>query len=259
MKRIIAAILVLAVALTMTGCVYWDGLSKSGARKFVEKTLEEKYGEEFVVKDMTYTGANYYNSSDLLTKCSPKSDEDIVFEVEVDVIGKGEQRKRCMYDTYIQSIVGKEMRSIIESVLSKYYNNFAAEVYVYGLASAYDSHILSSEKATIDNFTNALPDENLSIIWIAFDENEFCDNFDELGKYIEEFVIDFGLTNCYINCYFVSSDIVNQCKEKINSCHFDYDYRISADMDVTLSSQRPIYRYSYKGSNNDLALLKIAS
>ena len=255
MKRVIAAIMILVMALSMSGCKisYWDGLSKSEAKELVLNMLEEKYGEEFVVKQMYLKAGSWDTASDLMADCSPKSDENIVFSTQTLAIGK----ERVLYDTYIQSIVGGEMRSIIESVLSKYYKNFAAEVYVYGLASAYDSHIFSSKEASIENFTNALPDDNLSIIWIVFDENEFCDDFDKLGKYIEEFARDFGLSNCYIDCYFVSSDIVNQCKDKINSRHFDYDYRISVDMDITLSSQRPSYMFSYDGSKRDLQLYKI--
>lgn len=58
MKRIIAAIMVLVSVLTLSGCkevpgfmpTYWDGLTKRGAREFIQKALQEKYGEEFVVR-----------------------------------------------------------------------------------------------------------------------------------------------------------------------------------------------------------------
>ncbi len=86
MKKIIAAILVLVFALAMSGCVkitYWDGLTKSEARELVENALEEKYGEEFVVKKMYKTGATYYSSEDLWAECSPKSDSDILFTVQI--------------------------------------------------------------------------------------------------------------------------------------------------------------------------------
>lgn len=243
----------------MSGCVkitYWDGLSESEAREFVEKTLEDKYGEEFVVKDMTYTGANYYNSSDLLTKCSPKSDEDIVFEVEVDIIGKGEQKKRSMYDTYIQSIVGREMRIKAEQILSKYVKNFAVEVYVRGLPSAYDSKIRSANEATIENFTNAIPEENLSTIWFVLDINEFASDYDRTAAYVEEIVDEYSLTNGCIICYFVSSDIVEECKKKIAEKHTDYDYDLLWDMTVTLNDKKPYFRYYFKANDNQIDVSK---
>lgn len=254
MKKIIAAILVLVFALAMSGCVkitYWDGLTKSEARELVENALEEKYGEEFVVKKMYVEAGSWDTASDLRAYCSPKYNEKIVFSTQTLVIGK----ERPMIDTYIQSIVGKKMRNLIENSLSKHFKNFVAEVEVF--ENGLESKIQSSAEATIENYTNAFPD-NRSCVWIAFDKKEFGNNFDNLNEYIEDFVKDFGLTNCYIDCYFVSPDIINQCREKISSCHYDVGYRITADMEGTLSNQRPTYMYSYYGINRDLQLYKIA-
>lgn len=54
MKRIIAAIMVLVSVLTLSGCKggtnYWDGLTKQGAKEYIQNALQEKYGEEFIVK-----------------------------------------------------------------------------------------------------------------------------------------------------------------------------------------------------------------
>ena len=255
MKRIIAAILVVAFALTMTGCVYWDGLSKSGAREFVEKTLEEKYGEEFVVKNMTYTGANYYNSSDLLTKCSPKSDESIVFQAEVITLGKGDEHQRILSDTYVQSIVGKEMRIKAEQILSKYVKNFAVEVYASGLSGLsdyYDSGIYSAENATVENYTNALPENNASTIWIAFDQNDFNSDYERVADYVKEIVDEYYLTNGVFKCYFVSEEIVDECKTKIADNHIDFYYDLLGDMEVTLSSHSPLYTYHFKGNDDEI-------
>jgi len=246
------------MALSMSGCKisYWDGLSKSEAKELVLNMLEEKYGEEFVVKRLyTQGGTGSWNTpSNLIAYCSPKSDEKIVFYTKSFVVGK----EYPMIDTYIQSIVGKAMKEIIEISLSNHFNKFVVEVEVYenGLESFYDSKIQSSAEATIENYTNAFPD-NRSSVWIVFDEDEFNCNFDNLNEYIEDFVKDFGLTNCYIDCYFVSSDIINQCRAKINSCHNEDGYRITNDMEITLSKQRPSYMFSYDGSKRDLQLYKI--
>ena len=256
MRRIIAAIMVLVSILTLSGCKevpgfmpsYWDGLTKRGAKEYIQNALQEKYGEEFVVRQISKRSG--YSYTDLLADCSPVSDKGLVFQIEANHFSE----KRKMSDTYIQSIVGRVMRNKAEEVLSKYLRNFAVEVYVYGLASSYDPKILSPDKATIENFANALPKDNLSVIWIAFDESDFGNDYDETKKYIEEIVENFGLLNCGINCYFVSSDIVQQCKKKVITNHVGYDYQIIADMEITLSSQRPIYRFLYTGSNHDLDL-----
>lgn len=151
------------------------------------------------------------------------------------------------------------MRTKAENVLEDNFENYAVEVYVYGLASAYDSKILSADLATIENFTNALPDDNLSIVWIAFDENEIGDKYDETIKYIEEIVKDFDLSNSVIECYFVSQNIVKQCKDKITTNHADYSYQTISDMDIVLSSQRPIYKYYYEGNGFGLMLKEVVN
>ena len=231
---------------------YWDGMTKVEAISYLQAELKEKYGEEFVVKKMYKTGATYYTSSDLLAACSPKSDESIVFEVEVDLIGDKENHKRILYDTYIQSIVGREMRTIAEQILSKYVDNFAVEVYVWGIPSAYDSGIRSADEATIENHTNAIPEKNGSTIWIAFDINEFNSDFERTEEYVKEIIDEYYLTNGVFSCYFVSSDIVEDCKKKITEHHKNDSYDMIGDMEVTLSPHGPTCTYHFKGNDDEI-------
>lgn len=259
-KKIVSVVLVsVLLSLSLSGCgvvksffTYWDGMTKSEVREYVQTALKEKYGEEFVVKHLAKTGANYYTPSALLVKCSPKSDESIVFDVEVDVFGKEENHSRVMYDTYIQSIVGREMRIKAEQILSKYVKNFAVEVYVRGLSGVYDSKIRSADKATIENFTNALPENNASTIWIAFDQSEFNSDYERVTGYVKEIVDEYYLTNGIIKCYFVSTEIVDKCKTKIAENHIDYYYDLLGDMEVTLSSHGPMYTYHFKGNDDEI-------
>ena len=259
-KKIVSVVLVsVFLSLSLSGCgviksffTYWDGMTKSEVREYVQTALKEKYGEEFVVKHLAKTGANYYNSSDLLTKCSPKSNESIVFQVEVIALGEGDEHQRILSDTYIQSIVGKEMRIKAEQILSKYVKNFAVEVYVWGIPSAYDSGIRSADEATIENHTNAIPEKNASTIWIAFDINEFNSDYERTEEYVKEIIDEYYLTNGLFDCYFVYPDIVEECKKKIANNHADFYYELSRDMDVTLSSLRPVYTYHFRGNNDEI-------
>ena len=255
MKRVIAAIMILVMALSMSGCKisYWDGLSKSEAKELVLNMLEEKYGEEFVVKNMYTPGGTGYNTpSDLRADCSPKSDENIVFETEVYTTGKKGKKKRYMYDTYIQSIVGEEMKQKAEQILSKYIDDFAVEVYVRGLLGVYDSKIRSTNEATIENYTNAIPEDNSSTIWLAIDINEFNSNYERVADYVKEIVDEYYLTNGVFKCYFVSSEIVDNCKKKIADNHIDFNFNLIGDMEVTLSSHSPLYTYHFKGNDDEI-------
>lgn len=60
---------------------YWDGLTKQGAREYIQDTLQEKYGEEFVVVSIGIRSGQYYR--ELVGTYSPKSDDSIAFEFEI--------------------------------------------------------------------------------------------------------------------------------------------------------------------------------
>ncbi len=248
MKRVIAAIMILVMALSMSGCKisYWDGLSKSEAREFVEKTLEEKYGEEFLVAWIsTRTGYNY---TELVGACSPKSNLDIIFDFEANNFGE-----RHVHDGYIQSVVRQEIKENIDSVLLKYYDIFASEVYVRGLSDLYKSEIYDSKEATIKNYTEALPDSNSTGIWIALNEVEI-DNQDKVAKVTDEMTESFHLTNAGIYFYYVTDDIIKQCKEEIdNPSHRTGRLGVYA----ILNGKFPNDTFVYNGSDKDNKLVQV--
>lgn len=214
MRKLLAIMLALMAVLTLSGCrempkylpSYWDGLTKRGAKEYIQDALEEKYGEEFIVKKMYLGGGTLNTSADLFADCSPKLDENIVFAIQVLVIGD----ERVLRDTYIQSIVRSEMLNIINSVLSEYSGEYVADVNVQGLYDEYDSEIREAENATIKNYSEALPDINITDIWIALnDENNlFRDNIQFI---VEKITQDFYYTHALIHFYYVTDDIVQHC------------------------------------------------
>lgn len=258
-KKIISVVLAsVLLSLTLSGCAdfvksmfsYWEGMSKSEVRELIEGELEKKYGEEFAVLNTYKRGGDGFTY--LMADCSPKSSSDVVFEIEAFEVGGG----YIMNDTYIQSIVGREMRTKAEQILSIYVNNFAVEVYVYGLPSSYDSGIRSANDATIENFTNKIPENNLSTIWFVFDKNEFNSDFDITASYVEEIVDEYSLTNGCIICCFASAETVEECKIKISSNHADYDYDIVSDMQTTLGTKDPYFRYYFKAYESEIDVSK---
>lgn len=104
MKRITAIFLIFVfAALSLSGCgvirsfaSYWDGMTKSQTIKYVQDTLEEKYGEEFIVNYIgTHSGEHY---TEVVGRCSPKSDKTIAFDFEVNHFSEIRQ----LIDNYIQ-------------------------------------------------------------------------------------------------------------------------------------------------------------
>ena len=220
MKRFFAAVMVLLSVVTLSGCnvlprlklTFWDGLTEAGAREYVQSALQEKYDEEFEVLKMYLKGGTWNTSADLLADCSPKSDENMVFEIQVLAIGES----RVLRDTYIQSVVRQEMKNDTEAVLSKYFEEFAVEIDVSGLHEEFDSGIRSAKDATVKTYSEALPDTNKTHIWIALNNKEI-DTQEKVNNAVNEIVTDFYLTHAYINFYYANDEVINQCLENIQN------------------------------------------
>ncbi len=252
MKRIIASIMIAVfVAVSFSGCKlinslteYWDGMTKSETREYIEDTLKEKYNEEFTVLQTFIEGSSNY----LLADCSPISNNNIVFEIQAFPVGNS----KIMRDTYIQSIVRSEVLNIINLVLSKYSLKYAVDVDVQGLYNEYESGIREAENATIKNYSESLPDTNITDIWIALnDDKKILRN--NLQFIVEEITAELYKTHALIHFYYVTDDIVQHCfDERQNSRPTDrlVFYRI-------LYGHYPCDAFNYKGK--DGILIQISS
>ncbi|MBD5130360.1 MAG: hypothetical protein HDT43_10650 [Ruminococcaceae bacterium] len=223
MKRIIAAIMVLVLAVPLSGCKevpsfmpsYWDGLTKSGAREYIQNTLREKYGEEFEVISMGIRSGQYYR--ELVADCSPKSDENIVFQIEVNHFGES----RTVKDDYIRNIVRKLIKRNIDDILSKYYETFAVEVNVMGLDPFYDLGIQSADEVSVKTFSESFSDDekNEVAVWIILDKEEI-ENQEIINKALRETSKEYFSLNVYIDCFYANQediDVGNETAQSINT------------------------------------------
>ncbi len=219
-KKMIAASLALALVLSMSGC-YWEGKTKWRSEQLLLNELEEKYNEEFIIRQIGVSSAR--SGGPLVAYCSPKDDEELVFETELYQFGDN----ISLRDMYIQSIVRREMKQHIDSVLSKYYDNFASEVYVRGLTSSYDSGIRDADDASIETYTTVIPENNSTSIWIAIDKEEVGNILDinHFENILSKIVNMFHYTTAAIHVYIVTDTIVADCNANITN-----NYNI---MDIT--------------------------
>lgn len=252
MKRFFAAVMVLLSVVTLSGCsvlaslrlTFWDGLTKAEAREYIQNTLQEKYGEEFEVVSLGIRSGQYYR--ELVGTCSPKCEEDIFFRIEANNFGGS----RILYDGYIQSLVRKEMKSNIDSVLAKYGDNFAAEVDVRGLSDSYDSGIYVAEDATIKKYSESLPDSNKTSIWIALNDVE-----GDINDVVNMIVADFYQTHAFIHFYYSNDDVINQCVEAINN---DKSGNRLSVYNI-LYGHFPCDAFAYNGKENTLVQIEFAN
>lgn len=240
--------------MTLSGCKevpsfmpsYWDGLTKREAQEYIQNALQEKYGEEFVVKSMGIRSGQYYR--ELVADCSPKSDKDIVFRIEANHFSEN----RTLRDEYIRNVVRKQMKKNIDDILTRYYDIYAVEVNVLGLDPFYDSGIYLSNEKIIKAFSesfvrNDSEDSNKTNVWIVIKKSEQVD-IDKLKNALQEMTFEFYSLNVYIDCFFGDQEIINICNEKANSLttsHFEV-------MDITYDSDFRRERFVYHDNENGI-------
>ena len=242
MKKVIVAIISLSFLLTLSGCKmfsYWGGMTRNQCEKYVTEQLKEKYNEEFTVVKFIKTG-----SGELKGVCAPKRDESLLFDIELD---KGYKDELELDDAYIQGIVRDEMLEPANAVLSKHFNNYAVEIWVKGLLYCYESGITDASKASIETYTEALPEDNMSDMWIAVDESETSD-FEEIEECLLELSENYHKSRISISCYIASKDVIDECNRRIADNHFEFGHDMLGSMGTILgdSKSRAEFFYAFR-------------
>ena len=124
-KKILLTITAFALVLSMSGC-YWEGKTKWHSEQLILNALEDKYNEKFFIREIAVRSS--YPGRPLAAYCSPKDDEELIFEVQYQ---EYEYDDPELLDTYIQSIVRREMYQKTDEVLSDHFVNYAVGIYIY--------------------------------------------------------------------------------------------------------------------------------
>ncbi len=244
-KKLLLTITALALVLSLSGC-YWKGNTKHHSEQLILDALEEKYNEKFFIREIAVRSS--YPGRPLAAYCSPKDDEELIFEVQYQ---EYEYDVPELLDTYIQSIVRREMYQKIDEVLSEHFDDYAVGIYIYGISSSYNSGITNASEATIASYTEAIPNDNKTVIWLAFANSDFANKEYDIMPILSDIVDGFHMCNADIECYYVDDLTIDKCTQEIEDGFVEI-----ASMDGILSSQRPIYCYRYSGAPNTLALIK---
>ena len=252
-KKLLLTITALAIVLSLSGC-YWEGKTKWHSESIVLNELEERYNEEFIIRQIGVSSAR--SGRPIVAYCSPKDDEEIIFETAVYQFGSS--GSYYLEDTYIPMIVRREMKEKIDTVLGKYYDDFAVEVEIDNLASGHASGITNADEASIITYSEAAPEDSGTSIFIALNEEDF-DDYSEIQDVLVECVKDFHYTFARIECYFTSTDIIQNCQDVLNNSNYD-----SLEIMTVLSPGKCIsekiyimHKYRFDGSDRTLCLTEI--
>ena len=246
-KRTALLILICLFAVTaLSGCAYWEGYSKSQCVQLVEEALEEKYGEEFVVADIHVGAGGWYGvSGPLVATCYSKSNDSLFFEAEYNKFGDAGE----LDDKYIQEIVAKQIKSIINTVLAKYYDNFAVEIDINGLVPAYDPEITNTADATVEGFSTAMNKDDKKLYsngWIVLEDSQLNKySEDEIESIIAEIGAELHLMRIDFEFCYVPTDLLRQCLDIVSD-----EKNKSRDIEKIILLEHKAFGSRYDGQDN---------
>lgn len=173
--------------------------------KLVQKELQEKYGEKFIIRDV------YARSpAELYVHCSPVSNEEIVFRAIIYRDGRGLE-----FDEYIEGIVARKMEKEIEDELKKYYSSVFVQVY---LSSNWSSRNQTRE---VDGIMEITPEEyvqrfdpSMCRVDIGIDAKEGKEHFEEEYAFYErmqEKISNQEMVPLYVVYYHMDAELQEWC------------------------------------------------
>lgn len=103
------------LCVSLTGCNEWKNYfhTEASLSRVAEKSLEEKYNEEFIIHDVWDKSQGTF-----FAVCSPKADEEIVFELVAWKDGSG-----LCHDEYEQAILANYIGEEIKAKVLKTYSS----------------------------------------------------------------------------------------------------------------------------------------
>ena len=226
----------LAVPLLLSGCV-----NKAKAERLLEKALEERYGEEFVVLDSIVTSANWLNAGPLEAICCPVSDNKLTFQASYSI-----KRQQFYGDEYAEAIVREEAYAEMEQILSHYYTDFILNanachsIIQYNEMSKY-TKFTNMEDVSISSYEEKYGEKMIISFYIGFNTEEL-DNYEEAEPIFKEYCEKFNDGRVNFFCYYMNSEDIDKCRKLEETDYWD-NYN-SCDL-INKSENRTEYVYRY--------------
>ncbi len=124
-------LLTIISCMLMTGCGSWKNYihTESSLKRTAETAMKDKYEEEFVIHNVrTATQTTFY------AICSPKNDEEVVFEAQIYKDGRG-----VFEDEYVQGIVAKQVSEKLADDLKEISKEYVIKPHVFYEECVFDN------------------------------------------------------------------------------------------------------------------------
>lgn len=213
------------ICVLMCGCDYRNYFyTEDSLKKVAEKSLEEKYGEEFVIHRVWERSQEMF-----FADCSPKDNPEVIFTADINKNGDG-----IVADGYAQGVIKKE----VDNLLKDDFNELFGDCYTRPYISNYYNvpEFLNAKDITIQEYISEVDADVICLYYSVYvdasqlsndtveQEREYLCN--EIPKKIKNKIIP----NLSIYIYFTTDELINRCKEYF-STHVDTDYDINRELD----------------------------
>ncbi|MBQ8790105.1 MAG: hypothetical protein IJZ51_02205 [Ruminiclostridium sp.] len=127
---ILTLMLAIAIALSTSGCTVITEIKKEDHKNRILSMLEEKYGEEFevltidVVNSSGFSGGLISGRPRYKFTCSPVANKEVIFNAAT------MENDTTMSDDYPHAVIKQLIKEEVETVISKYSDNYAVYVYM---------------------------------------------------------------------------------------------------------------------------------
>lgn len=201
--RIKVLAILLLFCILLSGCNEWKNYIHTDASltRAAEKALEKKYDEEFIIhKVWVACQTTFY------AVCSPKSDEEVVFEAEIWKDGRG-----VYQDEYAEGVVAKQIREKLLSELPELFGECFVYVSVWGKAKTEFSR---EAEITIDDYLKQVEGVQHCLIHILVGKDRLqVKNIKKEYNYFEKNMIKGLVPEVGCGIYFVTEDVMKQSRE----------------------------------------------
>ncbi len=214
----------------------------------LERALEERYDEDFVVIDSFVGSANWLNAGPLTGLCYPASNENLLFKADYSLSNE------ILYsDEYYDAIVREEAYNEMYEILSTNFKDFFLDVKVYTPTFGYSyKEYTTKDDVSILSFQDIYGKDFRLAFNIAFNKNEIS-NDEEVVEILRSYTEKFTDSKISFECYFTTSEIIERCtKEKENIKHIsNKSFHLSNIIgDIKLETGIIIPNYIYHYSDN---------
>ena len=196
--------------------------TEDSLKKVAKKSLEEKYGEEFVIHRV-------WNKSQTMffADCSPEDNEEVVFRADIRKNGDG-----IVSDGYAVGVVANEINDVLKDDFKRLFGDCCTNTYVH---SYYKVPIFKNAKeATIDEYIS-LVDLDILSYYVYVDglklSNETIEIENEyLCKEIPRMIKNKIIPNLTIHIYFTTDELVKQYDDYLIN-HRNTEFEMNKNLD----------------------------